>query len=161
MCHGRGHRGDADHHQLWFIHLWLCGELWVSLCRQRCGFVLAVQPFLFAPPCLSASVSASPLEVLFSLVAERGFVWSQASSACPGDLSPRWCSLSLSWCWALLSGSGVLDTRCQPLSLSGLSCWSGRQLSVTAKFKQIASQMKYLLLLYFRFVSAFSNPHFS
>lgn len=61
----------------------------------------------------------------------------------------------------LLSGSGVLDTRCQPLSLSGLSCWSGRQLSVTAKFKQIASQMKYLLLLYFRFVSAFSNPHFS
>lgn len=61
----------------------------------------------------------------------------------------------------LLPGSGVLDTRCQPLSLSGLSSWSGRQLSVTAKFKQIASQMKYLLLLYFRFVSAFSNPHFS
>lgn len=56
---------------------------------------------------------------------------------------------------------GLLDTRCQPLSPSGLSRWSGRQLSVIAKFKQIASQMKYLLLLYFRFVSAFSNPHFS
>lgn len=112
------------------------------------------------------SVRASPLQVLFSLVVLRLWPGEALHGLLPaqGDLSSQQCSLSLFWWLGTFFPAcllGLLDARCQPLSPSGLSCWSGRQLSVTAKFKQIASQMKYLLLLYFRFVSAFSNPHFS
>lgn len=137
-----------------------------SFVDRNVAFVLAVQPFLFAPTCLFASIRASPLQVLVVLRLWPGEVQHAPRRLLPawGDLSSQQCSSSLFWWLGTFSPAcllGLLDARCQPLSPSGLSCWSGRQLSVTAKFKQIASQMKYLLLLYFRFVSAFSNPHFS
>lgn len=62
----------------------------------------------------------------------------------------------------LIFECAILSPAQWPLGVSlSLISEAGGSFRSLLLFKQIASQMKYLLLLYFRFVSAFSNPHFS